>query len=212
MNRRVEAFLFDLGNVLLPFDYGRTTARIRPYCRVDPTSCSAEIARLSAQHETGAIGEDAFFDALGALLGYTGSQELLLEAWCDIFTVNEAMVEFASGLGSRFKRFALSNIGATHARHIERAYGFLGMLDGRVYSFAAGVMKPDPAIYRHAIESLALNPDATVFIDDKLENVEAGNAAGFFSLHYNAGSHGEFLAAVEPLLKRAASDGSRVYT
>jgi len=46
-------------------------------------------------------------------------------------------------------------------------------------SYLAGVMKPDPGIYREAERRFALEPPATVFIDDRADNVAAAGARGW---------------------------------
>jgi putative hydrolase of the HAD superfamily len=47
-----------------------------------------------------------------------------------------------------------------------------------VWSYQLGIAKPDPAIYRYALEKLGTQPAETLFIDDKAENVEAAVALG----------------------------------
>lgn len=53
-----------------------------------------------------------------------------------------------------------------------------------VVSGEVGVVKPDPRIYRLAIERCRLNPPRTVFIDDSAENVAGGRRAGLHALHF----------------------------
>ena len=48
------------------------------------------------------------------------------------------------------------------------------------------LIKPDPRIYAHAIRQCSLEPQGTVFIDDSMPNVEAGNAAGLKALHFSS--------------------------
>jgi 2-haloacid dehalogenase len=48
------------------------------------------------------------------------------------------------------------------------------------------LVKPDPRIYAHAIRQCGLVPQRTVFIDDSVPNVEAGNAAGLKALHFSS--------------------------
>ncbi len=48
-----------------------------------------------------------------------------------------------------------------------------------VVSGAEKMMKPDPAIYQLALRRFGLLPGEAVFIDDRLDNIEAANANGF---------------------------------
>jgi putative hydrolase of the HAD superfamily len=47
-----------------------------------------------------------------------------------------------------------------------------------VWSYQLGIAKPNPAIYRYALEKLGTQPAETLFIDDKAENVDAAVALG----------------------------------
>jgi putative hydrolase of the HAD superfamily len=52
------------------------------------------------------------------------------------------------------------------------------LFDVVVVSFEVGLTKPDPAIYRHALERLGAEPRTTLFVDDRQENVDAAAALG----------------------------------
>lgn len=47
-------------------------------------------------------------------------------------------------------------------------------------------MKPDPAMYRVALEIGGDIPGEALFIDDKAENIQAANEAGFIGLQYSS--------------------------
>ena len=79
-------------------------------------------------------------------------------------------------------------------------YPVFGLFDGRVYSHEARLMKPDPKIFTHTIETLDLDPANTIYIDDKPENIAAGIAAGFTSITYDMNKHEAFLREVLPHL------------
>ncbi len=62
--------------------------------------------------------------------------------------------------------------------------GFADVFDYMVISAEVGLMKPDPRIYRLALEELGASPEESVFIDDVLENVEAARAVGLVGIHF----------------------------
>ena len=57
-------------------------------------------------------------------------------------------------------------------------FDFLALFDDIVVSGAEQLAKPDPAIYRLAIDRSGLPAEQLVFIDDRPENVAAAEAAG----------------------------------
>jgi 2-haloacid dehalogenase len=82
-------------------------------------------------------------------------------------------------LRSRGRRVAaLSNFSAESWPWAAARFPFLGWFEGVVISGEVGVAKPDPAIYRIAIERLSLDPASTLFVDDVPVNVEAARACG----------------------------------
>jgi HAD superfamily hydrolase (TIGR01509 family) len=74
--------------------------------------------------------------------------------------------------------FALSNWNADTFERTRSLFPFLGGFDGLVISGAVGRAKPDPGIYRHLLDVCALPPEEILFVDDRVENVEAGRALG----------------------------------
>ncbi len=199
---QITDVVFDIGNVLLPFDYSRTRDRIRPHCEVAPEDRLSEINVLSIEHECGRLPEKDFFDALTILLGFHGDRQFFVQAWCDIFKVNEPIVAFARDLcHAKIPCHLLSNIGETHSRYIENTYAFFSLFKTRIYSWREGAMKPDPAIYRAAVIKLNAEPNNVFYIDDKPENVEAGRDAGFCSVIYDYTKHDSFLEILPDGLK-----------
>ena len=53
-----------------------------------------------------------------------------------------------------------------------------------VVSGTERLTKPDPAIYALALDRFGLTPGEGLFIDDRLENVAAGEVAGFPGHHF----------------------------
>jgi putative hydrolase of the HAD superfamily len=72
----------------------------------------------------------------------------------------------------------VSNMGDTVHEHMVRELRWLSRFDVLVWSYQLGIAKPDPAIYRYALEKLGTQPALTLFIDDKAENVDAAVALG----------------------------------
>ena len=58
------------------------------------------------------------------------------------------------------------------------------LFDALIESSKAGVRKPDPRIYAHAIERCRLRAAHTVFVDDLEINVRAAVDAGLRGLHF----------------------------
>lgn len=82
--------------------------------------------------------------------------------------------------------YALTNFSTETFPVARERHPFLGWFEDIVVSGEHGLVKPDPRIYRLAIERCRLEPSRTVFIDDAPANVAAGRAAGMHALHFTA--------------------------
>jgi len=79
----------------------------------------------------------------------------------------------------------LSNMGDSVLENIQREFDWLPRFDVLIWSFQLKMAKPDPAIYRHALEKLGALPEETLFIDDKDVNIEAARALGMKALQFS---------------------------
>lgn len=61
---------------------------------------------------------------------------------------------------------------------------FFALFDGIVISGDSGLVKPDPAIFQYIQERYHLNFADTIFIDDQIENIEAAEKLGIYSIRY----------------------------
>ena len=94
-------------------------------------------------------------------------------------TENVPMLAWQVELKQRGLRTAIvSNMGDAVLDYMERRFGWLSRFDVLVWSFQVHLAKPDPAIYRYAMERLGTRPEETIFLDDRPENVEAARAMG----------------------------------
>ena len=79
--------------------------------------------------------------------------------------------------------FVLSNWSAETYEGMEEKYPFLKDFDGKIISGRDFLIKPDPAIYELAISRFNLIPEETLFIDDRLDNIEAAQNLNFQTIH-----------------------------
>jgi putative hydrolase of the HAD superfamily len=101
-------------------------------------------------------------------------------------TQNPAMVAWQRKLKAAGIRTAiLSNMGDSVLENIKREFQWIDDFDVLVWSYQLHMAKPDPAIYRHTLKELGTRPEETLFVDDKLVNVEAARALGMKALEFS---------------------------
>lgn len=81
--------------------------------------------------------------------------------------------------------YCLSNMSHGTWEYLEPRHDFWRRFTGIVISAQVRLVKPDVAIYRHLLETFALDPAETVFLDDRLENVAGARLAGIRAHHFD---------------------------
>jgi putative hydrolase of the HAD superfamily len=79
---------------------------------------------------------------------------------------------------------AVTNEGRELAEHRFRELGLRGLIDVFVCSAFVQRRKPDPEIYRLALELLQVPPGEAVYVEDRRPFVEAAGALGIRSIHH----------------------------
>jgi len=68
--------------------------------------------------------------------------------------------------------------------HFEHEFTFAKYVDGMIVSGKEKVIKPDPKIYELILAKYNLKPQECVFIDDRLENVQAAQKLGINAIQF----------------------------
>lgn len=186
-------FLFDIGRVLLDFDYETSLTKLLPDGVDQPRQRLERLLVRKDEFESGAIEADSYMDWALNTLESEATHEQFITAWRDIFTPNEPMWARVRQLHADGHRMVLfSNINALHVPWIFETWPEFDLFDGGVLSFEVGKIKPHPEIYHYAIEHHGMVPRETLYIDDLPDNIEAGRAAGFTSWQYELHNHTAF--------------------
>ena len=131
-----------------------------------------------------------FAEGVGELCHRFPEQAALIAAydlrWEDMVQgAFEDTVDLARKLKARgFPLYALTNFSCEKLALVRPRYDFFALFDAMVVSGEIGIVKPDPAIYRHLLERFNLVADETLFIDDSAVNVAGAAAAGLRTVHY----------------------------
>ena len=177
-----EIVVFDLGKVLVDFDYSIAVSRIAKLSNRPP----AEVERfffhspLLVDYESGRLTRQEFFEQARQATGFRGTLEEFGSFFADIFTEIPLMIELHAGLRRRnIPTYIFSNTNDLAVEHIRRNFPFFGNFDGYIYSYEVGGMKPEAKIYE-ALERLTGRRGAEIiYLDDRPENVAGGVERGW---------------------------------
>ncbi len=202
----IRNIVFDIGWVLVRLNYRPLLEFLHAH--------GAELADRDAvmrgirleDHETGRLPGHGLLERLhGLTRSRAASLEELRLKWLDMFELEARMVELAHRLSERYRVFLLSNIGDLHWAHLAREYRLHTIGEGALPSYVAGIMKPDPGIYAEAERRFGLEPSATVFIDDRADNIAAARSRGWRGIVHR--DHAGTVADLQAL--QVATQGTR---
>jgi glucose-1-phosphatase len=181
-------FLFDLGNTLIKLAYERVLESI---CHESSVSRDDLVELLEApgsyrDMERGAITFWEFYEFLCDRAGYRGSIREFHELWSDFFDgTSPGAEELLERVRARYRVAFLSNSNEVHAELIPRKFSSLFEKDDRfIFSHRFKVAKPDPEIFRRALDTIGATPHQVVFVDDLSENVTVARSLGMQAFQF----------------------------
>lgn len=180
-----EVVVFDLGKVLVDFDYSIAARRIasRSASPADHVRLFLDQSPLLGRYETGQLTTHQFFDEIRRLTGFSGTADEFGAYFADIFTEIPEMIELQARLHQRgIPTFLFSNSNDLAISHIRSRFPFYSSFDGYILSYEQGSMKPDARIYEVVERKSQRAGGEVVYIDDRAENVAAGAARGWRSV------------------------------
>lgn len=176
---RIQAVIFDLGNVLVFHDnellFRRMAAR---------AGCTVEALRERVEGELwerinrGQLMGDAIRKEICQRLGAEIPADEFFELFSCHFTPNHEVFPYIERLAGRVKLLLLSNTNDLHARYLLPRLPLLSRFDALLLSHELGLVKPEPEIFLRALEVAGTRPEATAFFDDLPEFVEAARRLG----------------------------------
>jgi epoxide hydrolase-like predicted phosphatase len=188
----IEALIFDIGNVLVPFDWQIFRNRLREE-RVDLTAAAEEkFKELMLRIDVGEMTGEAFIQQAIRAIAFQRDEQTFLSIWNGIFSSNLPMEQTILTLKAQFPLFLLSNTSELHLAYLMANRGVLQHFADGVYSFRAKCAKPDREIFEKAIEQFGVEPENTVYVDDLPANINSASKLGFRAIRYDLKRHDEF--------------------
>jgi HAD superfamily hydrolase (TIGR01509 family) len=174
--------VFDLGKVLLDFDYRIAARLLSKHASATPEHILQILidTPLLARYERGEIQSPDFFDTLRHTIGFKAPFDTFATAFSNIFTPIPDMIDLLVSLNSNGTPTAvLSNTNELQINHIRQNHPFFSLFDHQILSFQHHTMKPDPALYLVLQSLTRRHGRQIVFLDDRPENVHTALSLGW---------------------------------
>jgi glucose-1-phosphatase len=183
----IKALIFDLGNVIVPFDFKRGYAAMEGRCPHPAAEIPKRIGAtdLVRRFETGEVEPRAFVEELCRILDLTMTYEEFCDVWFSIFLPGTLIEEsWLAALKRRYPLVLLSNTNAIHFEMLEAHYPILQLFDRRVLSHEVRAMKPSPIIYEAAVAKAHCKSSECFFTDDVAAYVEGACVCGIDAVQF----------------------------
>ena len=186
-NRKYSAIVFDLGQVLVRFDYKFFVEKVNRH-KAGIGEQFLELYKsnydIHRDFEKGKTSEKKFISQMLNYLDHSIDAETFCRYWSDIFSFNDDVIALLPTLKKKYQLYLLSNTNSIHKKYGYQNYDFLKIFDKMFLSHEVGYVKPEPEIYRAVEKVSGLPSEEHIFIDDILEYVEAAKQLGWDGIQF----------------------------
>ncbi len=189
----VKNIIFDLGEVITDIHFEETKAAFEKLTGGDVSELyeTKMHTELFEKLETAEISPEYFLEQLQKYFGKNATTNQVKDAWnIMIGETPWKRLEFVNDLRPKYKTFILSNTNPIHIDYLNIAlkekYNIENLnpfFDKVYYSHDLGFRKPNAEIYLKVLEKEGLLAAETLFIDDRLDNIEAAAKLGIQTFH-----------------------------
>jgi epoxide hydrolase-like predicted phosphatase len=182
----IKAVYFDLGGVIVRTEFQSPRERLADRVgltyedldRIVFNSKSAQDASI------GKISEDDHWKSVARVLHLPlKEKDAVHKEFFDGDIIDRELIAFIRSLRPRYKTGLISNAWDGLRPYMEREK-FADAFDHLTISAEIGVMKPEAAIFQHALDQSGVKPKEAVFMDDFAENVAGCEAVGMHGIHF----------------------------
>ncbi len=191
----IKAIIFDCFNVLVADATKQALANMNV---LDPQK-RAEFSAVTHAVDKGIISDVEAIGTQSALLGMSDDEFITVRNLGEVR--NEELISFIETLKGIYKLAMVSNINSRERLDSRFLPGQLDQLfDAVIPSGEVGYIKPQPEIYMVAADSLGVQPEECIFIDDIDAFCEGARAVGMQAIHFT--SNKQALSELRDLIDR----------
>jgi putative hydrolase of the HAD superfamily len=185
-----DGIIFDYGGVLVQHQTTEDQRRLAEIARI-PTGTFTELYWASrAAYDKGALSAAEYWLDLAREAGTPPPDAASIERLTEVDTASwmhfdSVMWEWLKDLRANGKRLAvLSNMPRDLGHALRSRTTRLDAFDQVTLSYEVRSVKPESAIYEHCLEGLNTLPERTLFLDDRIENVQGAEFLGIAATQF----------------------------
>ena len=176
----ITAVLFDFAGVVVNEGFWDWIYRNVPHVE----QVKKEIAQLSEKVDRGELPAHAYETFLAAKTGK--SSEVVKNEILHEYVVNQDMLSLLKQLRGKIKIALMTNFPVDWFYPLIEKHDLHQYFDVIFISSELGLIKPEEAFYRKAVDTLHVRKDQAVFIDDRKENALAAERLGLHGIVFTS--------------------------
>ncbi len=186
-----EGFIFDYGGVLVHHQTDADQAHMAHLAGVSKDEFTQRYWSDRLDYDKGLISNTEYWRNIAASSGVRLSPDTIQEltdsdseSW---MCYDPVMWDWIDQLRAAGKRVAmLSNMPRDLGEALRSKTQKLDKFNQVSLSYELRSAKPDPAIYEHCLEGLGTAPEETLFLDDRIANVQGAELLGIRSIQFTS--------------------------
>ena len=186
---KFRAIIFDIGRVLIRVDVSRAMDGLASGLSLTPQEAWSAIEKDPRwlDWQEGRISPRDWHLHLSKRLGSSLTFEQFSEVWNRALDPSPIHAEsFFENLSKNYRLALLSNTDPIHMSNEEARFSFFRFFPIRIYSYRVGASKPDPLIYREALQACQVRAEEAVYIDDIAAYAEAARRLGMTGIVFQS--------------------------
>lgn len=184
---RIEAVVFDIGNVLLGWQPQTFYDQLIGPDRRAALFSEVDLHGMNLRIDGGAPFRETIMAMRDAHPEWADEIEIWHNRWIEMLTpvISENVALLRSLRADGMPVFALSNFGTETFEMARSHFDFLDEFEHRFISGQLGVLKPDPEIYEILEKMTKIQPSTLFFIDDNADNIAMAAHRGWQTHHFH---------------------------
>lgn len=186
-----DGFIFDYGGVLVRHQTDADQARMAELAGIPKERFTELYWSERLDYDKGLLSYTEYWERLAQAAGNRLAERTIDElveldnvSWMQFDSV---MWEWIGQLRAAGKRVAmLSNMPRELGEALKSRTQKLTSFDHVTLSYEVRCTKPEPAIYEHCLEGLGTFPEQTLFLDDRIANVQGAELLGIRAIQFTS--------------------------
>ena len=202
---RVEAVIFDIGNVLTRWQPEAFYDRVIGVDRRVALFAAVDLHRMNDDIDEGGLFRETIYDWADRHPAWGPEVRMWYDRWIELASPRiEGSIALLRALrAKRVPVFALTNFGRNSFAEAVPKLDFLSEFDRRYVSGEMGVIKPDPRIYAMVEADCGIAGDRLLFADDRADNIAAAADRGWRTHQFETWQGWAMRLMAEGLLSKA---------